>query len=124
MKIRIKGNSIRLRLSRSEVDTLATQGYVEEKTEFFNSALTYALQAKDEIDNLKADFSENTITMFVPKAWAANWNKDETVGFSHTLNLPTGSTLSLLMEKDFKCIDSDTTEDQTDNYENPSISCE
>ena len=124
MKIRIKGKSIRLRLSRSEVDTLATQGYVEERTEFFNSTLTYALQAKDEIDNLKADFSENTITMFVPKAWAANWNKDETVGFSHTLNLPTGSTLSLLMEKDFKCIDSDTTEDQTDNYENPSISCE
>lgn len=123
MKIRIRGNSIRLRLTRTEVETLATQGYVDERTEFFNSALTYALQAKDGIENLKADYSENTITMYVPKAWAANWNKDETVGFKHTLNLPSGATLSLLMEKDFKCIDADSSEDQSDNYENPSISC-
>jgi hypothetical protein len=124
MKIRIKGNSIRLRLTRSEVDTLAATGYVEERTEFFNSALIYALQAKEEIENLKADYSENTITVHVPKAWAANWNKNETVGFNHSLNLPSGSVLTLLIEKDFKCIDSDTNEDQSDNYDNPSISCE
>lgn len=124
MKIRIKGNSVRLRLTKSEVDTLAAKGYVEEATQFFNSALIYALQAKDGIDNLKADFSENTITMYIPTAWATGWHIADTVGYRHDLPLPQGGTLSLLLEKDFKCIDSDTTEDQSDNYENPSLSCD
>jgi len=32
-------------------------------------------------------------------------------------------SLYLLIEKDFKCLD-ETTEDQSDNFENPNIACE
>ena len=46
MKIRIKGNSVRVRLTRSEVDHFAETGYLEESTEFGNSHFLYALQSK------------------------------------------------------------------------------
>lgn len=123
MKIRIKGNSIRLRLTRPEVDKLAAEGYIEERTEFPGIPLTYALKAIAEIDNLKADYSEHTVTMYIPVAWASTWHTAETVGFRHDMLLAEGGQLSLLLEKDFKCIDADPAEDQADNYENPSISC-
>ncbi len=124
MKIRIKGNSIRVRLSRSEVDKLATEGYLEELTEFNEGAFSYALQKKDGIENLNADFRDNTMTMYVPSTLATDWPNNQTVGFDHTIKLINGNTLSLLLEKDFKCVDSGTTEDQSDNFENPLLSCE
>lgn len=34
MKIRIKGNSIRYRLTKTEVETFSKVGFYEEKTEF------------------------------------------------------------------------------------------
>jgi len=123
MKIRIRGNSIRMRLSRTEVDTLVTEGYIEERTEFNSGVLLYALQKKDGIDKLTADFTDNTITMYIPDTLVTDWNKNETVGFDNKLTLINGNVLSLLVEKDFKCIDSDTTEDQSDNFDNPSKSC-
>lgn len=123
MKIRIKGNSVRIRLSRPETDQLATSGYLEEKTSFATGTLTYALQSKDGIDNLDAGFTNNTITLYVPATIATAWAGNNTVGYSHTLSLPDGNSLFLLLEKDFKCIDSDVTEDQSDNFDNPMLSC-
>ena len=46
MKIRIKGNSIRLRLTKTEVDNFAANGFVEEKTEFGNNYFLYIVGQK------------------------------------------------------------------------------
>ena len=44
MKIRIKGNTIRYRLTKTEVADFGQQGFVEEKTEFPNCpALNYRI---------------------------------------------------------------------------------
>lgn len=123
MKIRIKGNSVRIRLSRPETEKLAATGHLEEKTTFANGTLTYALSSRQDIDNLDAGFAGSTITMYVPTAIATIWAGNNTVGYSNTLPLPDGNSLFLLLEKDFKCIDSDVTEDQSDNYDNPLLSC-
>jgi hypothetical protein len=123
MKIRIKGNSLRIRLSRTEVNKLATDGYLEEKTEFPSANFCYALKRKDDIKHLEADFINNTVTMYVPEALTTAWPDNEIVGFDHKVELKTGALLSLLLEKDFKCIDADVLEDQSDNFEHPSISC-
>ena len=50
MKIRNKGNSLRIRLSKSEVNQLAGEGYMEEQTSFGNNALVYALQTSKEVE--------------------------------------------------------------------------
>jgi hypothetical protein len=123
MKLRIKGNSIRIRLSRSEVDSFATGGYLEEKTEFGNSELIYALQAKDGIPMLEAGFSGNKITLYVSSAIPAQWAANEVVGYDYYMDTGNNRQLYLLLEKDFKCIDAQTNEDQSDNFENPRKVC-
>lgn len=122
MKLRIKGNSIRIRLSRTEVDTLAKDNYLEERTEFANTAFIYALQAKAGISGLEAGFSENKLTMYVSTELVTEWPTNNTVGFDNKWDAGNKKSLFLLLEKDFKCIDN-AMEDQTDNYENPNKTC-
>src|ERR1017187_10033765 len=103
MKLRIRGNSIRIRLSRTEVDSLGKGGYIQETTEFGGSIFTYALQSKEGISALTAAFSNGKITMFVPAHLAAEWPKNETVGYENHLDIGNSKQLFLLLEKDFKC---------------------
>lgn len=117
MKIRIKGNSVRMRITRSELDRIGTDGEIRERTEFGHAALTYVLKVAD-IDDLYATFDNNTITMLVPRSFARQWVDTDRVGFEHHMNLDNGKKLFLLVEKDFKCLD-ETHEDQTDNFDNP-----
>src|SRR6185436_16444744 len=118
MKIRIKGNSLRFRLTRPEVDFFGKEGYLEEKINFGGTTLTYALENKAGIVGLSADFSDNKITMFIPEDWSKKWTTTEKVGYESEMEVGNGKKLFLLLEKDFKCLDN-TTEDQSDNYENP-----
>lgn len=117
MKIRIRGNSVRFRLTKSEVDTFGSEGYVEEKTEFGNSSFVYALQKSDG-DSIQASFDGMKITMLVPENIQKKWVGTQVVGFDNMIDLGNGKELYLLLEKDFKCLD-ETVEDQSDNYEHP-----
>ena len=47
MKIRIKGNSLRYRLTKTDVERFSSDGYLQEQTVFGNGMLTYALQVLD-----------------------------------------------------------------------------
>jgi len=120
MKIRIKGNSIRYRLTKSEVETFCKTGRFEETTDFGNTKFIYALQAKEGITVLDARFEGNAITLFLEQSKSNDWFKTNQVGFSHRINRPNGTTLELLLEKDFVCMD-ETVEDQSDNYPNPKM---
>ncbi len=119
MKIRIKGNAIRLRLTRSEVQAVATEGYLADETAFRVARFTYALKADPNLDQLNADFKDGTITLYMPTSFAQEWYNTEKVGFEHHLKFHSGELLHLLIEKDFMCMD-ESTEDQSDNYPNPS----
>ena len=123
MKIRIKGNSVRVRLTRSEVDEFGAGGYLEEKTEFGNNSFTYVLQSKQGIKDLEAGFADGKMTMYVPANIPAAWAANETVGYENNMDIGAGKRLFLLLEKDFKCIDAPPHEDQSDNFENPHKVC-
>lgn len=122
MKIRIKGNSIRYRLTKTEVKTLGDTGYVEEKTNFGNRVFHYGLKASDTVKELKASFEGDTITLYVPLDDARNWANNDKVGFESHQVLEDGATLLLVLEKDFVCMD-ETSEDQSDHYPNPKMMC-
>ena len=117
MKIRIRGNSVRFRLTKSEVDTFGKEDYVEEKTDFGNASFVYALQKSDG-DSIQASFDGMKITMLVPEDIQKKWVGTQVVGFDNMIDLGNGKELYLLLEKDFKCLD-ETIEDQSDNYEHP-----
>ena len=119
MKIRIKRNSIRYRLSKTDIAHFKTVGVIEESTEFLNeTSFHYRLESKAGIENMEASFSGNTICIFVPERIAAEWTNTEVVGFDTTMNIGDVKELFLLIEKDFVCLDQ-TLEDQSDNYTNP-----
>lgn len=118
MKIRIKGNSIRYRLTKTEVETFCRKGYYEEKTEFKDQCFTYKLRSRKDIFNMIADFKSDTITMYLPENDKDRWATSDLVGFRHGLTLGNGKELLLVLEKDFVCLD-ETIEDQSDNYPNP-----
>lgn len=122
MKIRIRGNTLRYRLSKTEVKILAEEGRLEERIEFVNDSLIYSIEQSTS-ENLSADFLHNKIKLFVPEQMLQSWDATEQVGIDYHMPLPNGNTLYILLEKDFKCIDAAVTEDQSDNFENPHLSC-
>jgi hypothetical protein len=117
MKIRIKGNSLRYRLTRSDVDLFASKGLVREKINFGDAALHYDLRSSTG-QQLSAAYQDSHITIFFPAAWIKEWISTDKTGYEYKLALKDNETLQLLVEKDFTCMDN-TTEDQTDNYPNP-----
>lgn len=122
MKIRIKGNTVRYRLTKSDIATLVDTGNLEDKTEFIGSTLVYSIKT-DVDESLSADFLNNTITLKVPSVLLSNWADTSQVSLENNMPLANGSQLYLLLEKDFKCIDGDVSEDQSDFFENPNLNC-
>lgn len=122
MKIRIRGNTVRYRLSKSEVTMLAQTGRIEEHTRFGTQTLVYAIVQTDATE-LSADLIDHTITLYVPQEQLQSWAATDQVGLEHRMPLDVQDSLYLLLEKDFKCIDADVSEDQSDFFENPHLTC-
>ena len=118
MKIRIQGNSIRIRLSKPEVARLAEEGNLIEKTSFGETSFRYCLKSKQDSSTLSATYDHDQITVFVPEKFLSDWAENNVVGFDAYMPVNETETLYLLLEKDFKCLDN-VTEDQSDNFENP-----
>lgn len=102
MKIRMKGNSLRLRLTRSEVAELADLGTVVERVEFPNAELIYELQSSSDIGEPVASFENGGIRVVVSEAEARDWAATNRVGIATQCG-----PLSLLIEKDFQCLHGD-----------------
>ncbi|MFN0033906.1 MAG: DUF7009 family protein [Saprospiraceae bacterium] len=125
MKIRIKGNSLRYRLTQTEVKTLGDTGYLSESTRFGpdeEQVFVYSLEAKEGIAGLQATFNGTKINLFIPAESAKTWYAEARVGFENEQETAPGILLHLLLEKDFACLDN-TEEDQSDNYANPNAAC-
>jgi hypothetical protein len=112
MKLRIKGNSIRLRLTQSEVARLHSHGSLEERCNFGEAALRYTLASNGE---LGATLDGPHITVTVPRAAVAAWAEGTEVGIYGR-----SGPLELAIEKDFRCAHT-RTEDASDSYPNPAI---
>jgi len=117
MKIRIEDNSVRYRLRRSEVDTLAETGSLWASTNFPEGQFTYGLQALKGLTDLQAVYEVGKISIRIPEQWVKTWPASSQIGFETQLKW-NGATLHLLIEKDFVCLDRDIAS-QTDQYPNP-----
>nr|WP_231563946.1 hypothetical protein [Zobellia amurskyensis] len=109
-----------MRITKTEVSQLCKTGYVQEETHFLNKTFTYALSAKADEPTLTASFENDKITLILPLDTIDGWEDSKKVGFSNLVSLEDGKTLSLLVEKDFTCLE-DRGEDETDNYSNPKL---
>lgn len=119
MKIRIKGNSVRFRLTKSEVEELCLVGYINETTHFPGNTFGYAVK-KSIGKEINASFEEGIITLHIGADKLSGWDSNEVVGFEAQQQIDPESSLHLLLEKDFVCLD-ERLEDQSDNYPNPKM---
>ena len=119
MKLRIKGNSIRLRLSQGEVSGFAQNAGVEDRIAFGSRRLSYALLRLNEAEEIYARFENDRIEIIVPAATADEWTRTSQIGFGAQQNLPGGETLKILVEKDFACLTEREGEDETDAFPHP-----
>ncbi|MFK8006746.1 MAG: hypothetical protein AB8H03_10255 [Saprospiraceae bacterium] len=121
MKLRIRGNSIRLRLSQQDVKVFGEKGRVENSIQFGATAggqLTYVLESA-EVKKLKSEFSGNTITIFVPTELGEMWVNSQLVGMEHLDATTENDQIRILVEKDFKCMHVRINEDESDSFPHP-----
>ena len=113
MKLRIKGNTIRLRLTRTEVAEIGEGREVRESTEFSpTSAFVYSLQSgSNEI--VEAQFSNNCLRINIPHEISKAWAVSNEVGIEAEQQ-----QLKIIIEKDFACL-SPRGEEDSDTFENP-----
>ena len=115
MKLRIKGNTIRIRLSETEVSMLAEGNSVLEETHFPSSKLTYKIQPS----NAEAvDFINDMVLVNLTQVEINNWANTDAVTISKEVSLRNDDILSILVEKDFKCL-TVRPEDESELYPNP-----
>jgi hypothetical protein len=119
VKLRVRGNSLRLRLGQGEVRRLVAEGFVEERTEFApgEPAFAYEVRVTDD-PGIAASYEGGRITVSVPRATARQWAAGGQVGLEGSQPAG-GEPLRILIEKDFKCLDATPGESQDDAFPNP-----
>jgi hypothetical protein len=105
MKLRIQGNSLRLRLNQAEVSQFSKTGFLEESIQFAPGAsFAYALESLSSLSAPKALYANGWLRIQVPGAEATDWVRSDRVGISGEQPLESGKRLSILIEKDFQCL--------------------
>jgi len=119
MKLRIKGDSLRLRLSQGEMRTLAERGEVEDKVSFpGRAALRYRLRVDQNNGEISATYGSNLIDVLVPRPLAERWCGTDLVTLSASQPLTAGE-LRIVLEKDWACLAPREGEDESDNFPHP-----
>jgi hypothetical protein len=124
MKLRLRGNSLRLRLTKTEVERLAGElGSVTETVRFGPTTLLVYRLRRAEVPSVAAALEHTTIDVVVPAATIDAWASSEQVGFEADQSIGDGGRLHILVEKDWTCLTGRPGEDDVDTFPNPNTSC-
>jgi hypothetical protein len=121
MKIRINGDSLRLRVSRSEVERLIRGHRVAETVHFDaheKAKLTYSLERANQSSPVSIRYEPQHVTVSLSDVQAVQWGQEREVGVYSTLILNPSISLEVMIEKDFACLDRNAKENE-DTFENP-----
>ncbi len=115
MKLRLRGNSLRLRVNRREVEGLVTGAALKEQVHFPGDAcISYVLESSKE-SQPQACFEQGVIRILAPATLIQNWATGDSVGIY--FDLPAnGASLAVAIEKDLECVDSAPEERDPDAF--------
>ena len=120
MKMRIRGNTLRLRVTRSELQALASVGRIGEVISFgAGRALGYSLESDASVRTLHARYTADAITVGVSPALVRQWAETDLVTLEEHQPLDGDQTLRIVVEKDFACLVARAGEDDSDAFANP-----
>ena len=121
MKLRIRGNSIRLRLLRAEVEALGRQETITETTRLgpdSSDKFSYSLKTHSPEPEILVHWSKGCLQVTIPAELAHALVHTQEVSISQEIAFGQ-EALAVLIEKDFKCLTARPGEDESDNFENP-----
>ena|SRR5438270_8559449 len=121
MKLRIQGNSLRLRVSRSELAHFQAGGRVEETIRFAEAPeakLTYALESAVQLSPVRVRYGFHEVTIILSQDQARVWAGESEVGVYSNLDIGSAGWLDVIVEKDFACLDRRDEQNQ-DTFANP-----
>ena len=118
MKLRIQGNSLRLRLTQKEVAQLRNRNRVESLIEFApGRTLVYLLKGSSHVTAVSANFDGHAIRVMVPMQVLTEWIESDQV----SIEVRSQAGMQLLIEKDFQCLHK-SAEQEPDAYPHPLMS--
>jgi hypothetical protein len=105
MKLRIHGNNVRIRLTQGEVRNFARGESLEQTTEFStSSSFTTRIEIAEHAKHLIAVFDGGRLTVRLAPDLVRRWAQTNQVGIEMNQPIRDGTSLSILIEKDFDCI--------------------
>jgi hypothetical protein len=120
MKLRIRDNSIRLRLTKTEVNRLDTEGSVRSRVNFpGGESLCYEVESSPACVAPVARFEKSCVTVRLPATTVTTWATSDKVSIADEQQISPGDVLSILVEKDFACLAPRAGEDESDMFEHP-----
>lgn len=122
MKLRIRGNSLRLRLTQSEIAQFGETGKVEEMVEFGfapGESLIYALETDPAATSVGAAFENNRLRVLVPSPEAEKWVRTAQTGIAAEQPIGNQKNLRILIEKDFACLEKRPGDEDRDAFPHP-----
>ena len=118
MKLRMLDSSIRLRLSRQEVEAFGRGERIQSTARFPNGGvLVYALSVAAG-DEVTVRYEDDRIEVQVPRPTAAMWAGGEDTGIAAE-QLTAGGMFVILIEKDFSCLQSREGDSPLERFPNP-----
>ncbi|BDD00462.1 DUF7009 family protein [Persicobacter psychrovividus] len=118
MKVRLRNNTVRLRLDQKDIAELKSAGQVVMTTPFIQGKLTWTICGSDEQQSFAAVLQGQQVTIQVPNATLQQWISTEQVGIEGEVATEDEASLKLLIEKDFKCLTA-RDEDESNAFPNP-----
>lgn len=104
MKLRIQGNSLRLRISEADLNRLRWEGRLECWMGLGpNRRFTYALEASNDAARIMALYESDALTLVMPREWVDQWNPAEEVRFESMQDIDGDQQLHIIVEKDLQC---------------------
>ena len=123
MKLRIKGNSLRLRVTPSDIEQLLRDGAIQEHVQFTanpKDRLTYEVISSPSEPTATVAYRSGNITVTLPELHLKTWAGSDDVGVYTDIALGDGQVLSVAIEKDFACLDLSDAENE-DTFPNPNV---
>jgi hypothetical protein len=115
MKLRFRGNSMRLRVNQKELEKLVTGQELIEKVDFGTTSLVYSLRASANTRGT-AEFDGKRIHVSAP---LRGWARGDEIGFYFVVE----AGLKVAIEKDLECLDGPEEEKDPDAFPRSMKAC-
>jgi hypothetical protein len=119
MKLRIRGNTVRVRVSQSDMIQIVDHGLVVDSIDFApGERLEYRVEVVPS-GVVSASYQGNSICVTLPQESVEIWSVAAEVSIEGEQLLNNGVYLTILVEKDFTCLTSRAGEDDVGLFPNP-----